>query len=423
MKGQTGDASVTERGAALERARILIVKPPDMRCLGFPTLGLMIGFALFSGRAAEMNDFLDRSDAFGFSLIQTLETSGKPNILISPASIEIALGMAYAGSSGETAEAMSRILGLDRLSREAALNELAGLQAKLEEPGSGVTLKVANAAWIDDSIHLKKEFSAELDAIFKTKLETLHFKDSTTISRINDWVSNVTEGKISKLLEYPPSPPMFLANAVYFHAHWQAPFRKDLTQEQPFYPTAGPTLTVPMMQQKGLFRYAEGPDFAVVALPYVENRFAMYCFLPDKGVDALVAGLKNSSWSDLSHTLHPMQGSVALPKFKMEYSKELRQGLSSLGLGIAFDPERAQFSRMIEGPHGLYIGGVLHKTFLEVDEEGSTAAAVTGIQMMTSAMIRPKEEFNLLFNRPFLTAIVDEKSATILFLGIIGQPG
>jgi serine protease inhibitor len=383
----------------------------------------MVGFALFSGRATEMSDFPDRSDAFGFSLIQNLETAGTPNILISPASIEIALGMTYAGASGETAEAMSRVLGIDRLSREAALNELAGLQAMLEEPGSAVTLKVANAAWIDDSIHLKKEFSAELDAIFKTKLETLRFKDSTTISRINDWVSNATEGKISKLLEYPPSPPMFLANAVYFHARWQVPFRKDLTQEQPFYPVAGPTSTVPMMQQKGLFRYAKGPDFAVVALPYVDNRFAMYCFLPDKGLGALVAELKNSSWSDLSRTLHPTQGSVSLPKFKMEYSEELRKALNSLGLGIAFDPERAQFSRMIEGPHGLYIGGVLHKTFLEVDEEGSTAAAVTGIQMMTSAMMRPKEEFNLVFNRPFLTAIVDVKSATILFLGIIGQPG
>ncbi|HSZ79370.1 MAG TPA: serpin family protein [Chthoniobacterales bacterium] len=370
-----------------------------------------------------MSDFPDRFDAFGFSLIQNLETSGTQNILISPASIEIALGMAYAGASGETAEAMSRVLGIEHSSREAALNELADLQSMLEKPGSGVTLKVANAAWIDDSIHLNEKFSTELAAIFKTKLETVRFKDSTTISRINDWVSNATEGKISRLLEYPPSPPMFLANAVYFHARWQTPFRKESTQEQPFYPAPGSTLTVSMMQQKGLFRYAKGPDFAVVALPYVDNRFAMYCFLPDKGVDALVAGLKNSSWSDFSHTLHPMQGSVALPKFKMEYSEELRQALSSLGLSIAFDPERAQFSRMIEGPHGLYIGGVLHKTFLEVDEEGSTAAAVTGIQMMTSSMMRPKEEFNLVFNRPFLTAIVDEKTGTILFLGIIGQPG
>jgi serine protease inhibitor len=387
----------------LERVRILIVKPPRMRCIGLPTFGLVLGFALFS-------------------LIEKLETSGKRNLLISPASIEIALGMAYAGASGETAEAMSRVLGMDS-SREAALNELGGLRAMLEKPGSGVTLKVANAAWIDNSIHLNRKFTTDLAATFETKLETVRFRDPTTISRINDWVSKATEGKISRLLEYPPSPPMFLANAVYFHARWQAPFRKESTQEQPFYPESGSTLAVPMMQQKGRFRYAKGPDFAVVALPYVDNRFAMYCFLPDKGVEALVAGLKDSSWSNLSHTLHPMQGSVALPKFKMEYSEELKEALSSLGLGIAFDPERAQFPRMIDGPGGLYIGGVLHKTFLEVDEEGSTAAAVTGIQMMTSAMIRPQEEFNLVFNRPFLTAIVDEKSGTILFLGIIGQPG
>jgi serine protease inhibitor len=394
-----------------------------MRCVHLPLLGLILYFAVLPGRAAEMNDFNDQFDTFGFSLIQSLETPGKQNILISPASVEIALGMTYAGASGETAEAMGRVLGVNGSSREAALKELGGLGATLENPGPGVTLKVANAAWIDDSIHLNKKFSADLAETFKTKLETVRFQDSTTISRINDWVSNATEGKISRLLEYPPSPPMFLANAVYFHAPWQAPFRKESTQEQPFYPADGSNLTVRMMQQKGLFPYAKGPGFEVVALPYVDNRFAMYCFLPDKGVDPLVAELKNTSWSVVSRTLHPMQGSVALPKFKVEYSEELKEALSNLGLGIAFDPERAQFTRMVDGLPRLYIGGVLHKTFLEVDEEGSTAAAVTGIQMMTSAMVRPKEGFNLVFNRPFVVAIVDQKSGTILFLGIIGKPG
>ena len=221
----------------------------------------MLGFALFSGRAAEMSDFPDRFDAFGFSLIQNLETSGTQNILISPASIEIALGMAYAGASGETAEAMSRVLGIDHPSREAALNELADLQSMLEKPGSGVTLKVANAAWIDDSIHLNEKFSTELAAIFKTKLETVRFKDSTTISRINDWVSNATEGKISKLLEYPPSPPMFLANAVYFHARWQIPFRKESTQEQPFYPARRFNFNGPDDAAKGPFPLCERPGF------------------------------------------------------------------------------------------------------------------------------------------------------------------
>jgi serine protease inhibitor len=283
-------------------------------------------------------------------------------------------------------------------------------------------LKVANAAWIDDSVRLNKKFSIDLAQTFKTKLQIAHFNDSTTISQINDWVSTSTEGKISRLLENPPSPPMFLANAVYFHAPWNSPFQKQSTQEQPFYPADGSKLKVEMMQQKGLFGYAKNAEYEVVALPYVDNRFAMYCFLPENGVDALVEKLRTSSWSDLSRALRPTQGSVALPKLKIEYGANLDQALSKLGLGIAFDPNRAQFTRMIDGPNRLFIGGVFHKTFLQVDEEGSTAAAVTGIQMRATAVMRPTEEFNLVFNRPFVAAIIDGKSGTILFVGTIGKP-
>ena len=393
-----------------------------MRDVVFSALIWMACLHTSSVQAADKNNFPDRFNSFGFNLVQKLETSGPRNLLISPASIEIALGMTFAGATGDTAEALSRVLGIDSSSREAALNELTGLQETLENPGSGVTLKVANAAWIDDSIRLNKRFSADLAQAFKTKLQTVHFNDSTTISQINDWVSTATQGKINRLLENPPSPPMFLANAVYFHAPWSSPFQKQSTQEQPFYPNDGSKLTVEMMQQSGLFSYAKSADYAVVALPYVDNRFAMYCFLPENGVDALVEKLKTSAWSDLSHTLRPTHGSVALPKLTIEYGANLDQALSKLGLGIAFDATRAQFTRMIDGPNRLFIGGILHKTFLLVDEEGSTAAAVTGIQMRATAMMRPKDDFNLVFNRPFVAAIVDGKSSTILFVGIIGKP-
>ena len=393
-----------------------------MRPIGFLVLSLIPCLHICPARAADMSNFPDRLNALGFNLLQKLETPEQRNLLISPTSIEIALGMAYAGATGETAEAMSRVLGIDSSSREAALSELAGLHATLENPGQGVTLKVANAAWIDDSIHLNERFSADLAETFKTKLEAARFNDPATISRINDWASSATEGKINRLLENPPSPPMFLANAVYFHASWNSPFPKQLTKEQPFYPNDGSNLNVQMMRQMGQFRYAKGHGYAVVALPYVDNRFAMYCFLPDKGVDPLVEELKNSSWSDLSPTLRSTEGSVALPKFKFEYGAGLKKELTELGLGIAFDAHRAEFTRMIDGPRRLYIGGVLHKTFLEVDEEGSTAAAVTGIPMQATAMMRPREAFNLVFDRPFVAAIVDEKSGTILFLGIIGEP-
>ncbi len=396
-----------------------------MRYAALSVLALIVCLHVFPVQAADKSNFPDRLNTFGFNLVQRLKTSGQRNLLISPTSIEIALGMTFAGATGETAEAMSRVLGLDGSSREAALKELGALQATLENPGTGITLKVANAVWIDDSIHLNQKFATNLADTFKTKLETVHFDDSTTISRINDWAGKATDGKINRLLEDPPSPPMFLANAVYFHASWNFPFQKQLTKEQPFRTADGSNRTVEMMRQDGLFRYAKGPGYAVVALPYVDNRFAMYCFLPDEGVNgvnAVLEELQQSSWSDFSRTLRPSEGSVALPRFKFEYGTSLNQPLSELGMGIAFDGRRAQFARMVDDPRRLYIGGVLHKTFVEVDETGTTAAAVTSIQMRATAILRPNIEFNLIFNRPFAVAIVDEKSGAILFLGIVGQP-
>jgi serine protease inhibitor len=393
-----------------------------MRYFGFAFLALIASIHLSPLRAADMSQFPDRLNTFGFSLVQRLATPGKENLLISPASIEIALGMTYAGATGETAEALSRVLGLDTSSREVALKDLSNLRETLQNPGQGVTLKVANAAWIDHSVHLNQAFATDLTKTFQTKLESVRFNDPITISHINEWVSKATAGKISRFLENPPSPPMFLANAVYFHAAWSSPFPKQSTREEPFYPADGSPSKVQMMQQKGLFRYGKGPGYEVVALPYADSRFAMYCFLPDKGVDPVLEELKKSAWSDFSGTLRATEGSVALPKFKFEYGATLNRPLTDLGLGIAFDGGRAQFSRMIDGPERLFIGGVLHKTFMDVDEQGTTAAAVTGIQMRPTAVMRPTEEFNLVFDRPFVVAIADGTTGAILFLGIIGKP-
>jgi serine protease inhibitor len=393
-----------------------------MRYVSFSILVFIASIFPSSLRATDMSQFPDRFNTFGFSLVQRLANPGQENLLISPASIEIALGMTYAGATGETAEALSRVLGLDSSSREVALKDLANLRETLQNPGPGITLKVANAAWIDHSVHLNQAFAADLGETFHTKLETVRFEDSMTISRINEWVSKATAGKISRFLENPPTPPMFLANAVYFNAAWSSPFLKQSTKEQPFYPADGSSSKVQMMQQKGLFGYGKGPGFKVVALPYAGDRFAMYCFLPDKSVGPVLEELKKSAWSDFSRTLRETEGSVALPKFKFEYGATLNRPLTDLGLGVAFDGGRAQFNRMIDGPQRLFIGEVLHKTFMDVDEQGTTAAAVTSIQMRPTAVMRPTEEFDLVFDRPFVAVIADSTTGAILFLGIIGKP-
>ena len=394
-----------------------------MRGAGFAAFALNGCLLISSVGAADMGNLTARFNDFGFNLVQGLETSEKRNLLISPASVEIALGMAYAGATGETADAIGQTLGFNSGSREAALQDLAALQRTLEEPVQGATLKVANAIWIDESVRLNDAFSSDLANTFKTKLASLRFTDPETIVQINKWVSDATEGKISRLLERPPSPPMFLANAVYFRASWGSPFPKQNTIEQPFYLADGSTSKVKMMRQRGSFRYAKAPGYQVVALPYVGNRFAMYCFLPDRDVEELLTStLTKSSWSTLSGALRLTRGSIALPKFTIEYGENLDQTLRKLGMGIAFDPQKAQFTRMIDGSGRLFIGAVFHKTFLQVDEQGSTAAATTSVQMGATAIFPPTTEFNLAFDRPFLAAIADEKSGAILFLGIIGDP-
>jgi serpin B len=393
-----------------------------MSCTGFQLFLSVACVQLSAFGSVEMDKFSDRAAAFGFSLIQNLEVPEQPNLLISPASVQIGLGMAYVGATGETAGAMSRAIGVSTASRESAFEELSALQKALEQPDQGLKLKAANAVWVDLSVPLKKEFSSDVLNIFKSEFERLRFSDPEATRRINEWVSDKTEGKISRLLEGPPSPPMFLADAVYFHAPWATPFPKQADREQPFHLANGSTSEVTMMQQNGRFQYAKTPEYEVVFLPYAGNRFGMYCFLPDpdRGTGALVTKLRESPWSDLSTSLRPSQGSVALPKFTVEYDAILNQALTKLGMGIAFDGQRAQFTRMVDDPRRVFIGDVLHKTFLEVNEEGSTAAAATGVQMRTTAIIRA--DFNLVFDRPFLAVIADRESGTILFLGIIGDP-
>jgi len=396
--------------------------PPNMRHIGFLLSAIAAYFVGTNIMAAEPSHFHDQLDTFGFNLAQKLDASGEQNLLISPASIEFALSMVYAGASGDTAAEMRQALGLTSASQDQALSELGDMQTALTNPGAGIALKLANAVWVDRSIRLNKSFASDLQAKFNARFHPGDFTNAGIVSEINRWVSNATAGKISNFLENPPPPPLFLANAVYFHAKWNLPFDKHLTQQAPFYPAAGQSLTVSMMHVTHTFPYATGPGYAVVALPYTGTRFAMYCFLPDKSVSDLVMELQKTPWSMLSGSLRPTEGSVTLPKLKLEYGATLNQALAQLGFGIAFDSTRADFRRITDNQPRLYIGDVLHKALLEIDEEGSTAAAVTGISMRATAIIQPKETFNLVFDHPFVAAIVDTKTGVILFLATINAP-
>jgi serpin B len=216
---------------------------------------------------------------------------------------------------------------------------------------------------------------------------------------------------------------LFLANAVYFKGKWSEPFDVKDTKDRPFHLRGGSQKNVPMMTQTKTFTYRRGTDYQAVRLPYQSENLAMYVFLPDtnSSPEKLLGIMTGDSWQRVTKPgFSEKEGTVVLPKFKLEYSVELNQPLQALGMKTAFDPVGADFSGI--APQ-LFISAARQKTFVEVKEEGTEAAAVTGIAMETSAMmVPPPNPFQMIVDRPFLFLIEDNQTGTILFMGVMFNP-
>jgi serpin B len=234
-------------------------------------------------------------------------------------------------------------------------------------------------------------------------------------------VAEVTHGRIDKILEQiKPDEVMYLINAIYFLADWTAQFDRALTQQRPFTRADGSTVTVPLMSRTGDYRTFVADDARGIELPYGGGAYTAVAVLPRDGISLaeLVAGLDTERWADWMDRLdarEPARAHVALPRFQMEYQQHMNEDLRALGMVDAFDSGAADFSRMVQGG-GIWVGRVEQKTFLRVDEEGTEAAAVTIVVMVRSGI--PE----LVFDRPFLFAIRERLSGTVLFIGVIGDP-
>jgi serpin B len=216
---------------------------------------------------------------------------------------------------------------------------------------------------------------------------------------------------------------MFLINAVYFKGQWQKKFDPAKTQLQPFHLADGKTKQTPMMAQSGNYPHFKGENFQAVSLPYGQGGAAMYLFLPNEGVslNSFLGGLTFQNWQQWMNSFRNAPGDVKLPRFKMEYSRDLNNPLKALGMEVAFTQGKADFSGIRE-QKDLFISQVKHKAVLEVNEEGSEAAAATSVGMSTTSMRREPERFNFIADRPFLLAIRDQQTGAILFLGAVFEP-
>jgi serine protease inhibitor len=368
---------------------------------------------------------LDANTRFGFKLFSEIlkEKRGK-NTFVSPSSVAIALSMTYNGASGSTQQAMARALELRGMSLQEINQANAGLKQVLENPDPQVQLAIANSLWARQGIPFKPEFLQRNKTFYNAEVASLDFADPAAKDTINNWVKQNTQGKIDKIIDQIKADQvMFLINAIYFKGQWSEKFDKSATAPAPFYLAGGKSKQHPLMSQTGDYRYFENEQFQAVSLPYgAKQRISMYIFLPKpkSNLDAFYKNLSVQSWNTWISQFGRRQGSIKIPRFKLEDELQLNKALKALGMAEAFDRDRANFSALSSEP--MSIDEVKHKTFVEVNEEGTEAAAVTSIGVVATSAQIPQEPFNMVVDRPFFCAIRDNQTGTILFMGSIVDP-
>jgi serine protease inhibitor len=370
-------------------------------------------------QAVELDDrFVHGYTEFGFDLLRGL-TAAAPdrNVFISPTSAAFALAMTYNGANGETQDAMARVLGVDGMTREQVNGNNQRWMESLVNPGGGVELSLANSLWIRQGFPVRDDFLDRNRTFYKAEVSHLDFGSPAAPQTINDWVRQNTRGKIDKIVDgIPGNAVMYLINALYFKCDWTHRFDRQMTRNEPFRLADGGRITVPMMSQDRAFPVHRGPGFGMLSLPYGNGRFSMVLVLPDEGttLQQFYQRLDAASWQSWMGRLQETRVMVSLPRFKLEWESSLNGVLRDLGMGLAFGDGPHDFTAM--SPANPWIDEVKQKTYLEVNEEGTVAAAVNGVAMVTSM---PPE---MRFDRPFFAAIYDHATRTVLFAGQVTRP-
>jgi serine protease inhibitor len=363
--------------------------------------------------------------AFGVKLFKLVAADTEKNVLISPASVGLCLAMAYNGAQGETKEAMSRALETQAISLDDLNRAYATLRGELENPAPKVQLQIANSLWARRGVGFNQSFIQRNQKSFGAEVSVLDFDSPSAPATINSWVNEKTKGKINQIVDRIDAQTLlFLINAIYFKGAWTKEFDKSKTKDEDFHSSPGQSKRVPMMSQSGEYNYVEGESFQAVSLPYSDRRVSMYIFLPkgESTLADLVAGLTADKWNAWMAQFQSNNGEISLPRFKIQYEITLNEALKSMGMGIAFDAGRADFSGMFQSGQNGFISQVKHKTFAEVNEEGTEAAAVTSAQMRATSMRVQKKPFKMVVDHPFLWAIRDNQTGTILFIGAETNP-
>ncbi len=376
----------------------------------------------------EVSKLAKRNNEFALDLYSRLqETEG--NLVFSPYSISTAIAMAYAGARGNTRQEMARVLRfpLDGEELDQAYQQLQAHLKNIEEKGN-VQVNIANAIWCQKGERILTSFLDTLDRYYQSGLHLVDFRSNPERVReiINCWVEKQTKNRIKNLIHkgvLNSLSRLVLTNAIYFKGKWNSEFKKSNTRFNRFFESEDKWTEVPMMYQQSKFRMIEFEQFKAIQLPYVGNELSMIIFLPKKydGLKEFESTMNPetySSWLSYLQRSPKIKVRVYLPKFKMTSQFSLSKQLQALGMKSAFAD--ADFSGM-NGKRNLFLSSVIHKAFIDVNEEGTEAAAATGaIISLTAAMPRPIPVFRA--DHPFFFMIQENSSGSILFMGRVINP-
>lgn len=373
----------------------------------------------------QMEEMSAASNALGFSTLTELhENKGKKdNIFVSPTSLYSALLLAYNGASEETKEDFSELLDIKEWTDEEVNEAMYVLSNRLGKDKDDIEVTVANSLWLDDTYTFQADYKESMETYFDAHMEAVDKTDDASVDKINKWVQNQTDDKIEEIME-PPLQSNFVAllvNVLYFNGNWQFEFPEESTKEDTFF-ASDKEIEVPFMQLEEELDYMENDNVEAVQLPYGEGEMMMEVYVPkeDEDMSDFLTTTLPEQRENWKNAFKKETGTVHMPKFELEYDIVLNDVLQELGLKHAFS-DQADFSSLVEESDALRISEVKQKTFLDVNEKGTEAAAATSVEIeKTSLMIG--EEFDMQIDRPFVFTITDTETDAILFLGKIEEP-
>jgi serpin B len=395
------------------------------------TITILIVTVCTSSSALEPPDAVDAEHlvkgnaAFALDLYSALHKQ-EGNLFLSPYSISTALAMTYGGARGDTREQMAKALKFT-LPQNQLHGAFARLQAQLntEQDKGDIELTVANALWAEKHYSFLEDFIQSTNKNYGAPLNRVDFTNTPeeTRKRINKWAEQKTNDKIKDLIQpgvLNALTRLVLTNAIYFKGNWSHQFKESETKNDRFWLTRDKAVTVPLMTQKGDFSYGKNEDMQLLALPYVGDNLSMLVLLPNEvdGLSKLETTLTEDTLASWLPLLRKREVRVFLPKFTMTSEFNLGKILAAMGMPDAFTPQ-ADFSGMT-GNRDLYINAVIHKAFVDVNEEGTEAAAATAVTMKFTSAGTPPPEFRA--DHPFLFLIRHNPSGSILFLGRVADP-